>query len=276
MSAVGSGDVYERVAREKSSKRNRSTTVRPTRAATAADTDGPSIAIVRERVQLATECATECGHEHVFVETGDLADRRDASVVQLVRRDRADTPEPLDRQPVEERQLTVGRHDEQAVGLGDPARHLRQELRPGHADRDRQAHALADLTAQAPCDLGRRPGQPPHPANVEERLVDREPLDGRGRILEDAKERLARLGVGGHPRRDDDRIGTEAPRLPPAHRGADAVRLGLVARRQHDPRSDDHRPAAQGGVVALLDRGVERVHVGMEDRGLVRHEHMFA
>ena len=51
-----------------------------------------------------------------------------------------------------------------------------------------------------------------------------------------------------------------------AHRGAHAERLRLVAGGEHDAAADDHRPAAQPRVVALLDRRVERVEVGVEDR----------
>ncbi len=83
------------------------------------------------------------------------------------------------------------------------------------------------------------------PADVEERLVDREPLDERRRVVEHREHGLARLGVGRHPRRHDDRVGAQPPRLPPAHRGPDAVRLGLVARREHDSAADDHGPPAQ-------------------------------
>jgi hypothetical protein len=36
----------------------------------------------------------------------------------------------------------------------------------------------------------RRAGDPPHPADVEERLVDREALDQRRRVVEDAKHAL--------------------------------------------------------------------------------------
>ena len=88
--------------------------------------------------------------------------------------------------------------------------------------------------------------------------------------------RLARLGVGRHPRLDDDRLRAQPAGLRPAHRGAHAERLGLVARREHDPCADDHRPAAQPGIVALLDGRVEGVEVGVEDRRLVQYEHMFA
>ena len=187
-------------------------------------------------------------------------------LAELSRGHLADAPETFDRQRVEKRQLAVGRHDEQAVGLGDAARHLGEELRPGHAHRDRQAHSFESVAFQSRSDLGRRPRDPLEPANVEERLVDRQPFDkGRG-IVEHAKERPAGLGVDRHPRRYDHRTRAQPPRLPAAHRGAHAEGLGLVARGEHDSSADDHGPAAQTRIVPLLDGRVERVEVGVEDR----------
>ena len=63
--------------------------------------------------------------------------------------DRADAPEPLHLERVEERELPVRRHDEEPVGLRHAARDLGEELRPRDADRDRQAHLLADVLAAA-------------------------------------------------------------------------------------------------------------------------------
>ena len=128
--------------------------------------------------------------------------------MQLARRRRPDAPEPLDRERMEEVELAVGLDDEQAVGLRDAARHLRQELRPRHPDRDRQADPLAHVATQPRRDLRGRSRQPLHPANVEERLVDRERLDERRRVLEDGEHRLAGLRVRAHPRLDDDDLGT--------------------------------------------------------------------
>ena len=102
--------------------------------------------------------------------------------------------------------------------------------------------------------------------DVEERLVDREPLDDRRGILEDAEDRLARLHIRGEPRRDDDRVRAETARDRAAHRGADAECLRLVARGEDDSGADDDRAAEQPRLVTLLDRGEERVEIGMEDR----------
>jgi len=50
--------------------------------------------------------------------------------------DPADSPQPLDRERVEEPELIVRRHEEQAIRLRDRARHLGEELRPGDPDGD--------------------------------------------------------------------------------------------------------------------------------------------
>ena len=126
--------------------------------------------------------------------------------------------------------------------------------------------------AQPRGDLRGRSRDPLEPADVEERLVDRQPLDQRRRVVEDLEDGLAGVGVGVHARPHDDGLRAEPARLPRAHRGPHPVCLGLVARREHHARPDDHGAAAQAGIVTLLDRCVERVQVGVQDRGLVRHE----
>ena len=65
-------------------------------------------------------------------------------------------------------------------------------------------------------DLPRRAGDPLHPAHVQERLVDRQPLHLRRRVLEDREHRLARLHVGGEPRATPPPpAGTAAAPAPP-------------------------------------------------------------
>ena len=137
--------------------------------------------------------------------------------VQLPGRRRPDAPEGLDRQRVQERELALGRHLEQPVGLRDAARDLGQELRPRDADRERQPDLLEHAAAQPRGDLERRARPSPHAANVDEGLVDRQRLDERRRVLEHAVHGLARLRVGVHARPDDDRARGRggAPRAPP-------------------------------------------------------------
>ena len=218
---------------------------------------------------------TEDRHERALTDPSDVGDGRDAAVVQLGGGLGADAPQPLDRERVQERQLSTRRHDQQPVRLGDATRHLGEELRAGDTHRDRQAHPLTHLGTQPAGDLDRRSGHAAQPADIEEGLVDRQALDERRGVVEHAEHRLARLAVRRHPRRDGDGGRAQPQRLSATHRCAHPEGLGLVAGGQHDTHADDHRASAQRRVVALLDRRVERVEVGVQDRGLVAHEHMF-
>ena len=192
--AVARGRVCERVARLKSSKRRRSTTVRHVRSAAASggrrdrraprayasissgvwaerpsarcDSDRPSapthlhrprIPIVRERVEVAAHSPPEDRHER--------APRRAARPRRRSRcHDRGacaavfgPTPHSrLDRERVQELELAVGRHDQQTVGLGDAARDLGEELGASDADRDREADPLEHVVSQPDGDLGGR------------------------------------------------------------------------------------------------------------------------
>jgi hypothetical protein len=219
-------------------------------------------------MEVPTLCAPEHRDERGLAEPRDVSDCLDSPGPELRRGRRADAPEPLDRKRMEKRKLTAGRDDQQTIGLGDTARDLREELRRRDADRDRQPDPLPHLPLQARGDLRRRAGNALEAANVEEGLVDRQSLDERRRVVEDAVHGLARLGIRRHARRNDDCLRAQPPCLRLAHRGVDAVRLGLIAGSEDDAAADDHRPAAQTRVVPLLDRGVEGVDVGVQDRRL--------
>ena len=71
-------------------------------------------------------------------------------------------------------------------------------------------------------------------------------------------------------------MGQQAPRLAPAHGRTEPIGAGLVGGGEHNAAAHDDWPITQAGVVALLDRGEERVEIGVEDAGQTRHEHMFA
>ncbi len=70
---------------------------------------------------------------------------------------------------------------------------------------------------------------------------------------------------------DKDQLRTELARPPSRHAAADSEGLGFVRSGEHDPAADGDRLAAQGRVEKLLDRGVEGIEVGMEDRGCRFH-----
>jgi hypothetical protein len=306
--AVGQRSVRERVAREKSSNRPpdpvrrphtprdavdqtdeirvdrlvrpRAPTagsLRPDRAAAAPMLDGTRVAVVRERVEMASTRLPEHRDQRRLGQVRNLPDGRDPAVAQLGRGDRPHAPEPLDRKRVQKVELPIRRHEEQAIRLRDGARHLGEELRPRDPDGDREPDPLAHLVTETASDLDRRADASLHPIDVEECLVDGEPFDHRCCVLEDPEHGLARVDVRREPRRHDDRLRTEPTCHRCAHRRADAERLGLVARGEDDAGADDHRPAEQARLVTLLDGREKRVEVGVQDRSTARlHERMFA
>src|SRR5512132_2101175 len=227
-------------------------------------------------MQMAARRPAEHANERRFAERRNLRHGLDGPFAELGRGDRSDAPEALDREGVQEGQLAVGGNHQQSVGLRDPARDLGEELRPGNAHRDGEPQLLEDLPPEPDGDLGGRSRDPPQPADVEEGLVDRQPLDERRRVAEHLEERLAGFAVRVHARANDDGLRAEPASERAAHRRSDAERLRLVARREHDPGADDDRAAPQGGVVPLLDRGVEGVGVRVQDRRLIGHVRMLA
>ena len=184
---------------------------------------------------------------------------------ELLGRHRADAPEPLDRQRVEEGELAVGRHDEEAIRLRDPARHLREELRPGDADGDGKPDPLADVPAQPHRDLRGGARQPLEAADVEERLVDREALDERRCVLEDrgtspcsprrrrtcGAGRRRRGGRDAGPARRPSRCGSRAPSPRSWQRGRPRPRRSRAAPegagRPAAPRTHRRRRRPRGG-----------------------------
>jgi hypothetical protein len=216
--------------------------------------------------------------ERRHVEPGDLGDGRDPGRVELAGAHPPHAPQGAHRQRVQERELPARADEEQPVGLGHRARHLGQELGRGDADGDREIKLVAHLAPQPSRDLQRGPRDGLQAPDIEERLVDRQRLDERRGPPEDLEHRPAGGGVGGEPRRDHDRLRAHHPRPAAAHRRPHPAGPRLVAGGQHDPATDDHRTAAQRRVIALFDRCVERVEVGVEDRRGrgTGHERMFS
>ena len=127
----------------------------------AARPHAPRVAVVRERVQVAARrrgrASRRARASSSRATSPTVVIPRACSFAAVTR------PTPHSRSTgsgCRNAELAVGRHDEQAVGLGHRARHLGEELRPRHADRDRQADLLAHLAPQPHGDLDRRPGEP--------------------------------------------------------------------------------------------------------------------
>jgi hypothetical protein len=110
--------------------------------------------------------------------------------------------------------------------------------------------------------------QPFGAGEIEERLVDRQRLDQRGESQHHAAHLAAGLGIFFHVGPDDLGVRAKPQRLVHRHRRSDAVSAGDIAGGGNDTAAaaaDDHRFGCKRGVVAFLDRGVERVAIDMGD-----------
>ncbi len=94
---------------------------------------------------------------------------------------------------MQELELAVDRNDEQTIGLGDATCHLRQELGSCNPHGDADADSLEHVPTQVHRDLGRRAGDPAQPADVQERLVDGEPLPEKNGVVSSKTENIALL-----------------------------------------------------------------------------------
>src|ERR1700730_5270477 len=111
--------------------------------------------------------------------------------------------------------------------------------------------------------------------DVGEGLVDRNPLDQRGEIIEHTDRGITQPLVLFEMAIDEDQVRTKFARPPSGHAAADAEGLGLVGCGEHDAAADGYRFAAQGWVEQLLDRCVEGIKVRMEDSGCPVHPEPF-
>ena len=109
---------------------------------------------------------------------------------------------------------------------------------------------------------------------VDERLVQGQRLHQRGDLAQQAHHDRAGVAVGVEPAGEERRVRAPGAGLARRHRRAHAVLPRLVRRRGHHAAAagaaHHDRLAAQGRLVALLDRGEERVQVQVEDRGAGR------
>jgi hypothetical protein len=208
------------------------------------------------------------------VEAGQLADRGHAQAGEHLLHRRADTPEASHGQRREHRRLGAGLDDHEPVGLAQVGGDLRHQLRRSHAHRSGEADALADRLLQRAGDLVTLSERAAAAGDVEEGFVDRDRLHAVGEPPEHLHDLAGDAGVLLHVGRHVDSVRAQAPGLRDGHRAADAEAPGLVRRGGDDAASapasrigaHDHGPAAEVGMVALLDGRVERVHVDVEDR----------
>src|SRR5690606_39124386 len=154
---------------------------------------------------------------------------------------------------------------------------LRDQLVRRHAHRGLELRALEDPRLDGARDRHLIAVQGAARGHVEEGFVEREALDQR-RDLVKHREHFAGYGlIVRHARRDADGLRAQLQRAAHGHRRVHAVAAHHVVRRRDHAAAadayDDHRLAAHCGLVAFLDRRLERVHVDVQDGALAPGAH---
>ena len=108
----------------------------------------------------------------------------DANLGQPRLSNRTYSPYQLDRQVVEEIQLSLGIDNHEAVRFGHLRGNFCQVLGACHADRDWEAELCAHTTTYCSRDLRRRTEKVGASRNVSKGLVDRNPFDKGGESIE--------------------------------------------------------------------------------------------
>ncbi len=172
-----------------------------------------------------------------------------------------------------ERSDEVGPHlrrdDEQAIGLVVVGGDLREELVIGDPRGRREMRLRRDFLANLLRNLRRRTCARQIFRHVEIGFVERQGFDEAGVLRKNRADVLRNLSVNVEPRSYENELGTMPLRGHGRHGRAHAKGARFIAcRRHHAPLSraaDGDGPAAQGGIVALLDGGEKGVHVDMND-----------
>ncbi len=198
-----------------------------------------------------------------------LADGRIAVLAQGLGEDLAHAVDQAHGLPGEKAQRLGAADDGEAAGLVEVGRDLGEELVVAEAHRDGNAHLLLDLAGEAGEHFGRAGAVEGRGAGeIEKGFVDRERFNQRRHAVHQGADLAADADIFGHVGRHDHRVGAELAGGEHRHGGAHAGLAGDVAAGGDDAAlaaPDDQRLVAQGRVVALFDRGVERVAIDVRD-----------
>ena len=193
--------------------------------------DRPFVDSAGKGVQVTTIRAAKCGGNRCLRQTGEVADGLDAEPGQPFERLRPDSPEGPHRVRMEEGQLVSRRDRHHARRNPSRAGDRRGRTIAGQRSRDRRfgrlAGQLGQQLARRNADRARQPELVEHPAahgyrdfgtcaeeaqgtgQIEERLVERDPLDDGRECVENFVDSLAVRTVEGVVAAHEDGVGAQ-------------------------------------------------------------------
>ena len=184
-------------------------------------------------------------------------------------RDFADTPELFDVERFDEIEGFVGMNDVEAIGFAIVGSHFGEEFVVRDSGRGNEVEFGADALFYFSGNVDGEFDARLVVGDVEKRFIERDRFNKVGVGVEDFVDLGRDFFVDFHSTRYEDEVGAEALRLDRRHSRTDTEAARLVASGRHDTT---HIAVAYGdgfalklGVVALLHRGIEGIHVDMYD-----------
>ena len=193
----------------------------------------------------------------------------DAELAKFASRDFADTPELLDVERFDEIEGFVGMDDAETIWFAIVGCHFGEEFVVRDTSRGNEvelgADALFDFAGNVDGEFDARLVV----GDVEKRLIERDRLDKVGVGVEDFVDLGRDLFVDLHSTRHEDEVGAELFSFYGRHSRTDTEAARFVASSRHNTT---HIAVAYGdgfalkfGVVSLLHRGIEGIHIDMYD-----------
>ena len=193
----------------------------------------------------------------------------DAELAEFASRDFADTPKLLDVERFDEIEGFVGVDDAETIGLAIVGSDFGEEFVVRDASRGNEVEFGADALFDFACNVNSEVDARFVFCYVEESFVKRDWFDKVGVGVEDFVDLGRDLFVDLHATRHEDEVGAELFGFDRRHSRTDTEAARFVASSRHNTT---HIAVAYGdgfalkfGVVALLHRGIEGIHVDMYD-----------
>lgn len=193
----------------------------------------------------------------------------DAGGHDLVALFASESGQSLYRQGIEDCMDAIFRHHRQPVGLLEIGGDLGDEFVGRDADGGRESRAFAYAALDLARDGDGVAFESAACRDVEIGFVERQTLHERRELVEHGEHLCRHFGITRHARAHADGMRTQLQRAADRHRRAHAEFAHLVTRSRDDAATaraaDDQRQTDELGAVALFDRGVERVHVDVQN-----------
>ncbi len=238
---------------------------------------GPLVVRQRHGVQGVPMGLPQQSNEFVLPRLGDLVHRMDSGPPQVVPRRRPHPRQGPHRHGPEQRPLGPRFDQYQPIRLGLLRGDLRQHLGRRQPHRPRESGDRAYVGPQFHPHQARRLLVPGRSSGfqIHEGFVQTQGLHQRRQLPQQLHHLLADLAVDPEAWHEVCRVGRQPTRLSHGHRRVNPENTGLIGRGGDDsPRpqpAHDHGLPAQARLGCLLHRGVEGIHVEMQDRGRVSH-----